>query len=153
MGLLLAALALGCTSDDEEEFIQLNGTGEYLVIDVGAEQVEAERSIDLLDAATDTLLGTATVDPGAGPVGTEHNIVVFIEDDYRNLVDRVTVRSFSGARGIDEYALDIQDAGEEVYETTLISVGDEGETRADLLTIRAWDEIEDEEEDDNDADD
>src|SRR4030095_1122403 len=89
-------------------------------------------------------VGSAKVDPGGGPIGTEHDIVVIVEDAYENVVDRVSVRTDAAERGEDEYDLDPDSADEGFYKLTLVSVGEPDEIRTDTFTIRLWDEDDDE---------
>lgn len=106
---------------------------------------------DLLDAVTidlhsttgEVVIGSATVSPGGGPVGTTHDVVVVIADDYEEKVDRVSVRVDSGDRGEDEYDLERDSADEGYYKLSMVSVGDEGEVRDDTFTIKVWDEDDD----------
>ena len=143
--LLIAALVLpllgasDCGSKDEDTYVQFNADDDTLTIDVGTEDVGEAVSIDLHSTTGSVVIGTATVDPSSGPIGTEHTITVEIFDAYENMVDRVSVRTDSGDRGEDEYDLVGDSADEGFYKLTLVSVGDEGETRQDSFTVRVWD--------------
>ena len=83
-------------------------------------------------------VGLARVDPGGGPIGTNHDFVVEVYDEYQDVVDRASVRLKSPGRGEDEYDLEQDSADEGVYLVTLESEGAEGEQREDLLTFRLW---------------
>lgn len=143
--LLLAAFVLpllgasDCKDEDEETYVQFNASDDTLTIQVGVQDVGAPVTIDLHSTTGSVLIGTATVDPSSGPVGTEHTITVEIFDAYENMVDRVSVRADSGDRGEDEFDLVGDSADEGFYKLTLVSVGDEGETRDDTFTLRVWD--------------
>lgn len=147
--LLLAAsflpLLLGatCSKDDEETYEQFNADNDALTISVGAADLGEAVTIDLHSTTGSVLIGTATVDPSAGPIGTEHVITVEIFDAYQDMVDQVTVRTDSGDRGEDEYELIGDSADEGYYKRTLVSVGAEDEIRTDTLTIRVWDLVDD----------
>lgn len=138
---LLALLA--CEQDEETTYVQFNADDESLTVDIGAELGLAQ-TIELHSTTGEVVIGEATVDPDAGPVGTEHEIVVQIYDAYEHMVDRVSVRTDSGERGEDEYDLQPDSADEGYYELTLVSVGAEDEQRTDTLTIRVWDVQDDE---------
>jgi hypothetical protein len=86
------------------------------------------------------VIGSATVSPGGGPIGTTHDLVVVIDDAYEDKVDRVSVRIDAGDRGEDEYDLDRDSADEGYYKLSMVSVGEEGEVREDRFTIKVWDE-------------
>ena len=142
--LLVLVAASGCKKDDEPTYTQFNLENESLEIQVGAAKTEPARTIVLHSSTGEVTVGTAEVDPGGGPIGTEHVIVVIVEDAYENVVDRVSVRTDSAERGADEYDLDPDSADEGFYKITLVSVGEPDEVRTDTFTIRLWDEDDDE---------
>lgn len=138
-------LLLGaCDTEEEETYVQFNADDDTLSVDVGAAELGESSSIDLHSTTGEVVIGTATIDPSAGPIGTEHALVVVISDNYEHLVDRVSVRTDSGERGEDEYDLLGDSADEGYYKLIIVSVGAEGEQRTDTLTILAWD-VEDDE--------
>ncbi len=139
-GVLLALSLLGCSGDEAVTWSQFNGTDDSLTIDVGVADVEPAVSVDLSSTTGEVVVGTATVDPGGGPLGTEHDVVVEVFDDYQDIVDRVSVRLTSDQRGDDEFELDQDSADEGVWKTTIVSVGSEDEVRQDTLTVRCWDQ-------------
>ncbi len=134
----------GCNKDPEVTYTQFNAGDDTLEIEVGTTDKVPSVTIDLHSTTGEVTVGTAEVDPGGGPIGTEHEIVVIVEDAYENVVDRVSVRTDTPDRGEDEYDLDADSADEGFYKTILVSVGDPGEVRTDTLTFRLWDEDDDE---------
>ena len=141
--LLPLLVVLGaCTEDDAVTYEQFNDEGDEISIAVGADLLDAV-SVELHSTTGQVIIGTATVDPGGGPVGTEHTILVEIDDDYEEMVDRVSVRAKSEDRGDDEFDLEGDSADEGLYKTTLVSQGEEGETREDTFVIRVWDIVDD----------
>jgi hypothetical protein len=147
--LSLAVLApLSCNEDDETTYVQFNADDDELSVDVGADEVGPAETIDLHSTTGEVVIGSASVDPDAGPIGTEHVIRVQIDDAYENIVDKVTVRTDSGSRGEDEYDMVADSADEGFYKLTIVSAGADGEHRTDILTIKVWD-VEDD--DDGDA--
>ncbi len=137
---LVFALLLGsaCNGSDEIEWIQFNAEDDTVTIQVGVDEVQDTVSTVLHSTSGQVEVGVASVDPGGGPIGTEHFVVVEVYDDYEDTVGRATVRTDSGDRGEDEYEMDPDSADEGIYTTTLISVGDDGEHRSDILTFRLW---------------
>lgn len=136
---LLALSLLACNNKDEEVvYEQWNATDDTLDVAVGAALGDPV-SIDLHSSTGAVVVGTATVDPGSGPVGTEHTLTVIVADEYANIVDRASVRTASGDRGEDEYDLVADSAAEGYFVLELVSVGEEGEQRTDTLTFRLWD--------------
>lgn len=142
-GLVAAAFIvagpLSCGEDDEPTYVQFNADDDELTVEVGADEVGPAETIDLHSTTGEVVIGTASVDPDAGPIGTEHVIRVQIDPAYENIVDKVTVRTDSDARGEDEYDLVADSADEGFYKLTIVSVGAEDEHRTDTLTIKVWD--------------
>jgi hypothetical protein len=133
----LLLLALGCTSK-EVTWTQYNADTDALNVQVGTTDLLPAVSTALHSNTGEVEIGTASVDPGGGPVGTRHVVRVEVGADYKDDVDRVSVRTTSGDRGEDEYDLTADSAGEGLYVYTLESVGEDGETRDDTFTFRLW---------------
>ena len=136
-------LLLGaCTEEQETAFVQFNSSGEALTIYVGDEsRLDEEASIDLTSSTGLVVLGTASISPAGGPVGTVHDLAVVIDDEYEETVTRVTVRTDSGERGKDEYELEGDSADEGYWKISLVSAGEADEVREDSFTIRLWEEV------------
>lgn len=135
---LLSGL-LACDKEEEATYSQFNGSDDTLTIQVGSSDALDAVSIELTSTTGEVVVGTASVDPGGGPVGTEHAIVVEVYDAYQHIVDRVSVRMDAGSRGEDEFELTQDSADEGVWKTTLVSAGEADEVREDTLTVRCWD--------------
>ena len=139
-GLWLLGLLVACQGDKETTYSQFNADDDDLSIEVGVDAELDATAIELHSTTGEVVIGTASVTPGGGPIGTEHVILVEIDDDYQEIVDRASVRTDSGDRGEDEYDLSPDSADEGLYKLTILSVGEEGEQRTDTLTVRVWDE-------------
>lgn len=138
---VLAALVSGCDTTDEVTWTQYNAEDNAVTIEVGAADVLPAVSSTLTSNTGSVELGTATVDPGGGPINTtEYGISVLIASDYSDDIGRVTVVTDSGSRGTDEYDLVKDTTGEGIWVASpaLQAIGDEGETRSDTLTFRLW---------------
>lgn len=140
MMLMVLAGLLACSQEEAVTFTQYNADTDLLTIQVGTEDILDATGISLYSTTGTVEIGTATADPGGGPIGTEHTLIVEIFDDYENAVSRVSVRTDSGERGEDEYDLDADSADEGFYQIVLVSVGEEGESREDTFTIRVWED-------------
>ncbi len=138
---LLIALS-ACKQDEEVTYTQVNSSEDSLEIIVGDEVLDPVE-IDLTSSTGQVTIGWARVDPGGGPVGTEHEVVVEVFDDYEDLVDRTSVRIAPEGRGEDEFDLDRDSADEGFYQKLLETNGTEGEARTDSLTFRLWDRDDD----------
>mgnify|MGYP000397715122 CR=1 FL=1 len=137
VGVLGMAL-VGCNKDNEIQYDQYNDTNDSLTIEVGIDEVLDPVEIGLMSSTGQVEVGLARVEPGGGPIGTNHDIVIEVYDAYQDVVDRASVRLKSPQRGVDERDLEQDSADEGVYLVTLESVGDEGEQRVDTLTFRLW---------------
>ncbi len=142
--LSLAFALMGCNRDEEVTYTQYNHEEDSLAVEVGVAELLASVDIDLHSSSGEVVIGSASVDPGGGPIGTEHEVVVIISDDYQDDVDRVSARLSSPNRSEDEFELDQDSADEGYYKTILQSVGDDGEVRTDTVTVRVWEAIPDE---------
>lgn len=140
-----------CTADDVV-WLDFNAPNQVLVVQVTAEDTEpgAPITLELVSNVGGVSVGTAELDPGSGPVGTEHFLFVEVFDTFEEQVGRASVEVFSEAvsdldgdgeedsRGAVEYDLlrDAADPG--VFALTLQSQGDVGEVREDEFTIHLW---------------
>lgn len=135
-----ALCVLGCTTETETSWTQYNAADNTVSIEVGAAEVTDPVSVTLMSNTGSVELGTGTVDPGGGPIGTVHHVTVQVSEDYASDIGRASVRLDAGERGEDEYDMDADATGEGYWVVDLTSVGDEGETRTDTLTFRLWTE-------------
>ena len=140
-GLLLALCALlACNKGDEISFAQFNATSDTVLVEVGAPEELPAVEGDLHSSTGEVVVGLVEVSPGGGPIGTVYDIVVVVDNENENDVDRVSVQARSPGRGADEYDLTQDSADEGYYKLRLVSVGEEGEQRSDELTVRLWSE-------------
>lgn len=136
----LVALA-ACSKEVETEWVQFNAPDDLVSVEVGASDVGEAVTTDLHSTSGSVVIGSGTVSPGSGPIGTDHEVTVVVDDAYESIVTRATVRLDAGARGVDEYELDQDSADHGRWWVVLTSVGDEGETRTDTVTFRVWEEV------------
>jgi hypothetical protein len=149
---LLLVVLVGCP-EDEIVWVQFNADKDQTI----TVQVLPEGSpegepviIDLLSNLSTTVVGTATVDPGSGPIGTNHLLTVAVDDEYEEMVGRASVEVKSeavsdldgdgepDARDSDGYDLRRDSADPGMYAITLQSLGAADEQREDEFTIRLW---------------
>ena len=139
--LWIAPVVVACSGEDEVTYLQFNSNNDRISVEVGVEDLLPPVSEDITSSTGEVVIGTVTVNPGGGPVGTNHDLVVVIEDDWEAQVDRVSVLPYPldvEDAGSFEYDLEQDSADEGYYKTTLESVGDEGEVRTDTFLIRVW---------------
>ena len=133
-------LLLGCNNDDEINWVQYNAADNAVTVEVGAAELLDPVEGSLTSSTGQVEIGLGRVEPGGGPIGTEHSVVVEIFDDFDQDVGRVTVQMSSGERGKDEVELSPDSTGEGIWLVEVVSVGDEGETRSDPFTFWFWTE-------------
>jgi len=68
-------------------------------------------------------------------VGTEHLVVVSLEEDYAEDVRRVDLTVDSGDRGVSDFEFEQDSADRGKWVLSLTSYGVEGEERTDELTV------------------
>ncbi len=143
MTALLAALLLtGCSSDDEIIWLRFNADDAVQVEVTASDTLGDTVSGELYSTTGAVLVGSVVVDPGSGPVGTDHEVVVEVLDDWEELVGKVTVLTDSGERGTEEHELWRDSADHGLWVRTLTSAGSEGEQRTDSFSVRLWSEDE-----------
>lgn len=143
MRALLAVLPLlvACNGDDEISYVQFNSDSDLISVEVGVDELLPAVTEDITSSTGEVAIGTVTIDPGGGPIGTNHDIVVVIGDDWEVQVDRVSVLPYPVSvedSGSFEYDLEQDSADEGYYKTILESVGAPGEVRTDTFAIRVW---------------
>lgn len=148
---LLSWVLVAC-NDDPITWVAFNAPHQTVQVEVLPEgsPIGDPVSIDLLSNLGQTLVGTATVDPGSGPVGTSHLVTVQVLDEYTELVGRASVDVKSeavsdldgdgedDARANNGYDMRQDSADPGLYAITLESLGAPDEQRQDELTIHLW---------------
>lgn len=139
--LALVFVLAACDQDETVTWKQYNADDDTLTLEVGVDDLLPAVSAPLTSNTGAVEIGTATADPGGGPIDTLHTLKVEVFAEYAEDVDRVSVRLDAGDRGEDEYDLDADSTGEGIWVLQVRSVGDVGEVRTDTLTFRLWDEV------------
>ena len=130
------------------EWTQFNSDDDFLEVLVTSSDEIVEQDgcdpdvscIDLHSRIEEATIGTATVDPASGPVGTRHKVLAVVGDDWEEQVGLVSV-VVDGDRGEQSYDLEQDRANPGAWGITLESVGAEGkagEERIDIFTILLW---------------
>lgn len=129
---------MSCKDEEEITYTQFNALDDIIQIQVGVEEELPSNTVDLHSSTGQIIVGSATVDPSGGPIGTTHVLTVIVADEWEDQVARVTVRTDSGQRGEDEYELTTDSADEGLHQIKLVSYGEQGEIREDTFTVRLW---------------
>lgn len=148
----MATALMGCDRNDLF-WAQFNAEGDQLEILVGA-PVGPPVTADLHSSTRQHVIGQAVVDPGSGPVGTLHRLVVRVGDEFDpdlqdggaetivERVGRVSVDVNSGRLGVERFDLRQDSAARQTWVLELESLGDPGaEPRTDVFTILLWEAV------------
>jgi hypothetical protein len=138
LGAVSLVLLVGCPPD-ESAWEAFNADGESVEVEVTAsEELGAAVERELFSTTGAVLVGTATVDPSSGPVGTDHEVLIQVDDAFEADIARVTVETDAGERGLEEHELVQDSADHGSWWRSLTSAGDEGEERTDTFTFHLW---------------
>ena len=125
--------------NSEDDFMDVRVTEAEEVVDIVGCDLGAT-CIDLHSRIEGAIIGTASVDPAAGPVGTLHKVLAVVGDDWEEMVGLVSV-SIDGPRGKQEYDLEQDRANPGAWGITIESLGNtgkSGEDRVDRVTVLLW---------------
>lgn len=132
--------APACLEKNATFWAPYNGENDRVSVFVQDEAGPAAE-IDLESSTGSIVVGTARVDPGGGPVGTEHQVLVSIEDSFVSDVGRVTLE-IEGDRGFTEHELVQDSALQGTWVVQVTSVGEARESREDSFRFVLWQESE-----------
>ena len=136
LSLLLLA---GCPDSEDVNWVRFNDSNETIDIDITASDELGESiSIALLSSTGSVEVATATVNPGSGPVGTDHDFEVVVDDEWQEIVGRVSVDADSGDRGEETFELRQDSADHGYWVASITSLGADGEERTDTFAINLW---------------
>ena len=135
-------MLVACEKEEETSFEQYNAEDNTVDVVVGEESELPSVEVVLTSNTGTVEIGVGSVDPGGAPVGTEHTVRVQVYADYKDDIDRVTVRTNSGDdRGEDEYDLDKDSTGEGYWVLDLVTCCEGDTVRTDTLTFRLYEEV------------
>lgn len=132
----ICLLGLACGDDEESNLTQFNALDDIFKIEVGPPEVGTDQTIELHSSTGQVVIGSATISPGSGPVGTEHQLVVIVDNTWEGQVEQVRLEVDSGERGIEDFILSRDSADPGYHILDVVSVGEENETRTDTFTIQ-----------------
>ncbi len=149
---LAALLSVACENEPKPVWVAFNAEDQTFEVEVlpSGSPVGEDLELELLSNLGRTVVGSALVSPGSGPVGTEHLVAVDVLDDFEEIVERVTVDVRSQAvkdldgdgepdsRGEGEFELDRDSADPGAWAITMQSLGADDERRTDRFTIGLW---------------
>ncbi|TVQ90069.1 MAG: hypothetical protein EA397_14035 [Deltaproteobacteria bacterium] len=129
---------MGCDSDDTIALKRFNNPDDRLTLRVTAsEELGDPLEIPLRSNTGAIVVGEAEVSPGSGPVGTDHQVLIWVEPDYKDAVIRARVVTV-GERGEQVHNLVRDSAEPSLWELKLRSYGEVGEEREDTFRVELW---------------
>lgn len=135
LGLALSA----CTSGTDTDWFLFNSEDDTMEIQVTASEELGEAvAIDLHSTTGAVIVGSATLTPGSGPVGTVHELVVEVGETWAEEVGLVSVSADAGERGTESFDLRQDSADHSLWVKSLQSSGTAGESRTDVLTVQLF---------------
>lgn len=145
ISLVFAAL-VGCKKD-EVVLVPFNAEDDSVDVYVGVDSVEDDPDCDEGQSCTElhslvegAVIGTVTVEPAAGPVGTTHRLLAVVGDEWEDRIDRVSVLVESD-RGEGEFDLERDRANPGAWGLSLESMGTAKEERVDTWTVLLWEGV------------
>ncbi len=128
-------VACGGGSGDELRF---NSDDQVTVAIVAGSETGDDVATDLHSTTGSVTVGTGTVSPGSGPVGTVHTVTIRVADDYVDSISSAGVITDAGDRGVEEVSLVQDSADHGLWWREVTSVGVEGEERTDTFTFALY---------------
>ena len=137
--LALALLVVaGCDGDDTVGLVRFNNVEDTLEIRVTPNEPPGDPVERELRSNTGaTIVGLGSVDPGSGPVGTEHRVIVAIDEAFAESVIRVRIVA-TGERGEQRHSLLRDSASPGVWQLDVRSYGEPDEARTDTFAFELW---------------
>ncbi len=135
----LVTLLFGCPAEDTGTYERFNAESDVVEVGVTASTELGGPVEGALNSTTGEVeVGRVIVDPGSGPVGTEHLVRVEVDDTYEETVERVTLEADAGERGTETITLRQDSADHGLWVVTVESRGEEGEERTDTFAVQLW---------------
>ncbi|MCB9680911.1 MAG: hypothetical protein H6733_05510 [Alphaproteobacteria bacterium] len=139
--LVAGGLLAGCPNNSDgtttkQVWVRFNGDDAIPVVVTAGACDPTPLVTDLMSTTGETRIGTVTLDPPCGPVGTEHRITVdLLTRDFGARVQRAEIDAASGDRGTWRIELEQDSADERVWVRDVTSYGTAGEEREDTFYI------------------
>lgn len=138
-----AVLLLAACKKDEGTLVAFNWEGDVVTLEVTASDEPGEALTADLHSTTNTaIIGDVRIEPGSGPVGTDHLVIVTVDPEYEDRVDVAEIEVISEQRGTVTLPM-VRDSAELYrFVLSITSYGVEGEERSDELAFRLYELIE-----------
>lgn len=129
--------------DPTLEWSRFNGEDDVVTVEVVAADAVGEAvTVELRSTSGASRVGEATIDPGSGPVGTVHTVLVAIDEAYAERVRRAEVQTATESRGTWTIPLEQDSAEAGLWIRELVSLGASGEERTDTFAFQLFELVE-----------
>lgn len=139
---LLAFTFGNCSRADDLAWQRFNSDDEVSLSVTAEAELGPPVVGELVSTTGETIVGTVTIDPGSGPVGTEHRVVVDIGRAWEERVGRVEIEAVTEERGSRFLPLVQDSASAGVWVLDLRSYGVDGEARTDTFRVLLYELVE-----------
>ncbi len=136
----------GCNKD-KTVLLPFNAEDDAVDVYVGVDLVEDDPDCapgvactELHSLVEGAVIGTVTVTPPAGPVGTTHRLLAVVGDEWEDRISSVTV-TVDSDRGLGDFNLERDRANPGAWGLSLESMGTQREVRVDVWTVLLWEEV------------
>jgi hypothetical protein len=141
LGVSIVLLTGFSCTQDKTVWVAFNADSDAVTVEVTASEVGAAVATDLHSTTGASVVGSASVDPGSGPVGTTHRVEVHVDTDFVDRVGKVEVLADSGDRGSRTFSLLQDSADTGLWVVDVSSHGSSGEVRSDTFTFELYEEV------------
>ena len=132
----ICLLTTACGEEEDDGLTLFNAPDDTIKVHVGTPEIGEAHTIDLHSSTGQVLVGTASITPDSGPIGTEHELVVVVDNTWEAQVERVRIDVDSGERGVETFTMTRDSADPGYHTVTIHSVGEPNETRTDTFTVK-----------------
>lgn len=133
---MLVAGVAACGGGSED--VRFNADDQVTIEVVAGAELGDDVTVDLHSTTGSVTVGTATVSPGSGPVGTVHTVTIRVAEEFVDSIASTGVITDAGERGVEEVSLVQDSADHGLWWREITSVGVEGEERTDTFTFALY---------------
>ena len=134
---MFVAGLVACDGGSDED-VRFNADDQVTVGVVAGTELGDDVTGDLHSTTGAVTVGTGTVSPGSGPVGTLHTVTIRVAEEFADAIASAGVITDAGERGVEEVSLLQDSADNGLWWREITSVGVEGEERTDTFTFTLY---------------
>lgn len=138
MGPWVVVAGLSACDGGSDDDVRFNADDSVTVAVVSVPETGDDVATDLHSTTGTVTVGTGSVSPGSGPVGTVHTVTIRVAEEYAEVIASAGVITDAGERGVEEVSLVQDSADHGLWWREVTSVGVEGEERTDTFTFTLY---------------